>query len=75
MRIKTSISLPEEQLAALDRLGENRSRLIEQAVAELLERQARKQRYQRELLRMKKSAARVNREMAEALEAQAPLWD
>lgn len=52
MRVKTSISIPEEKLHALDRLlgpGGNRSRAIERAIDALIVRLRRQARERRDL--------------------------
>lgn len=70
MRVKTSITLPEELLKRLDRVDKNRSALLERAaVAYLahLERQARDER-DREII--EHHADRLNREALDTLEYQ-----
>jgi metal-responsive CopG/Arc/MetJ family transcriptional regulator len=76
MRIKTSVSLDEHTLAALDRAAEDtssRSRLIEQAILEFLERRRRAVRDARDLALLNREASSLNREMAEILSYQVKL--
>jgi metal-responsive CopG/Arc/MetJ family transcriptional regulator len=79
MRVKTSITLPEELVRALDRAGggqRNRSRLIEQAVRELLDARARAGRDARDVEIINRHADRLNDEAADVLGYQAwrPRW-
>ena len=76
MRLKTSVTLEEETVAALDReAGEttNRSRLIEQAILEFLERRRRAARDTRDLDLINRNAQELNEEMADVLEYQVKL--
>jgi metal-responsive CopG/Arc/MetJ family transcriptional regulator len=76
MKIKTSVSLSESTVRALDRLagkGSNRSRVIEQAVTELVARRTRLAREARDLDILNDAADSLNREMAEFIELQAEL--
>src|SRR5262249_1060696 len=71
MRVKTSITLPEELLRSLDRAAEgrtNRSRLIEQAVRELLEAQRRAARDARDIAIINRNARRLNAEAMDVLD-------
>ena len=73
MTVKTSITLSEETLKAIDREvapGSNRSRLIETALREWLAGRAKAARDERELRLLNRHAADFNRETAEALEFQ-----
>ena len=73
MKVKTSITLSENTLQALDRVlgpGENRSRLIEQAVLDLLEQRRRAARETRDLEILNRSADELNREAADVLSYQ-----
>jgi len=74
MRVKTSVTLSEETLRALDKVavtGANRSRLIEEAVREYLGRRARAARDARDLEILNRSATGLNREVQDVLECQA----
>lgn len=72
MRVKTSVTLPADLLEALDKAGgpgpTNRSRLIEEAVREYLERRAREARESRDRKILDKAATALNREMKEVLD-------
>jgi metal-responsive CopG/Arc/MetJ family transcriptional regulator len=67
MRVKTSVTLPEEIVQALDAAGANRSRLVEEAVREYLARRERLRRDARELEVLNRHADRLNREMEDVL--------
>lgn len=72
-RVKTSVTLPEDLLRSLDRVARgaiNRSRLIEEAVRELLERRLKAERDEREMEIINKNADRLNDEAADVLEYQ-----
>ena len=74
MRVKTSVTLDDETLAAIDRVsGEtmSRSRLIEQAILEFLERRRRDEREARDLAIINQEADALNDEMADVLDYQA----
>ena len=73
MKVKTSITLAEETLQAIDRMAganSNRSRVIERAVLEFLQRQERAERDARDLTILNRAADRLNREMADVLRDQ-----
>ena len=71
MKQKTSITLSRETMRALDQFGaRNRSRIIEQAVIEFLERQRREQRENRDRAILDQSADEMNQEMADVLDYQ-----
>ena len=73
MRVKTSITLPEDLLRSLDRaVGglTNRSRAIEQAVRDMLEAKARAERDARDVELINKHADRLNDEAADVLDYQ-----
>ncbi len=73
MKIKTSITLPEEILEAVDRLAgpaNNRSAVIERAVREFLASQARRQRDARDREILDKHAQRLSREAEDVLSYQ-----
>jgi metal-responsive CopG/Arc/MetJ family transcriptional regulator len=76
MRVKTSVTLPEELLRSLDRVAGgqgNRSRLIEQAVRALLEARARADRDAKEIALINRNADRLNEEAADVLDYQVKL--
>ena len=72
MRTKTSVTLSEETLAALEATrGEaSRSQLIETAIAEFLERRARAERDRSERAILDANAEALNAEMADVLQYQ-----
>lgn len=70
MRVKTSISIPEEKLAALDALigpGANRSRAIERAIDELIARLRREARDRNDLEIYSRFETEFASEVAEVL--------
>ena len=70
MRLKTSITLPEDLLRSVDRVAggrTNRSRLIEQALRDLLERAARSERDARDSAIIDRNVDRLNDEAADVL--------
>ena len=74
MKVKTSITISEETLAAADELAEKvggRSRLFELALREYLERRRREARDARELELLEEHADELNRETRDVLELQA----
>lgn len=76
MRVKTSITLPEEILHALDRVGgrgTNRSKLIEQAIAFFLAARARDARDARDREILDREADALNAEVTDALRFQVDL--
>ncbi|HVV48161.1 MAG TPA: ribbon-helix-helix domain-containing protein [Polyangia bacterium] len=76
MRVKTSVTLPADLLRSLDREAGgqgNRSRLIEQAVRELLEARARAERDAKEVALINRHADHLNEEAADVLEYQVKL--
>ncbi len=76
MKIKTSITLSDDVLAAVDRLAgsaQSRSAVIERAVRAYVRRQARAAERAQELARLNRAAERLNVEAADALAYQAPL--
>ena len=73
MKVKTSITLAEETLEAIDRVAgadSNRSRVIERAVLEFIRRQERAARDARDFAILNRAADRLNREMADVLRDQ-----
>jgi metal-responsive CopG/Arc/MetJ family transcriptional regulator len=74
MKAKTSITLSENALRAVDRLagrGGNRSAVIERAILEYVERRARQERDAKDRELLDRHADVLNRETADALEFQA----
>jgi len=73
MKSKTSVSLSQEALRAIDRIaaeGTNRSHVIEQAVLEFAERRERELREARDLETLNRVADELNREMEDVLSYQ-----
>jgi metal-responsive CopG/Arc/MetJ family transcriptional regulator len=76
MRVKTSVTLPEDLLRSLDRAAgghSNRSRLIEEAIRALLEAKARAARNAKDIEVINRHADRLNDEAADVLEYQVKL--
>jgi metal-responsive CopG/Arc/MetJ family transcriptional regulator len=76
MRVKTSVTLDERVLRALDKAttrGRSRSRVIEEAAREFLARRARASREARDLAILNQTAEELNREMEDVLAYQADL--
>lgn len=74
MRRKTSVTLAQETVAAVDEMateGKNRSRIIEEAVTEYLERRGRERRDRRDVEILNRHAERLNREVEDVLAYQA----
>ena len=70
MKVKTSITLSASTIKAVDELAGPqmaRSRVIEQAVLEFVERRRRQAREQRDLEILNRSADRLNREIEDVL--------
>jgi metal-responsive CopG/Arc/MetJ family transcriptional regulator len=70
VRVKTSITLPEELLSRLDRLDDNRSALLERAAVAYLAKLERHQRDQKDIEIINRHAERLNREALDTLEYQ-----
>lgn len=70
MRVKTSITLPEELLSRLDRADKNRSRLLERAALDYLAHLEREEQERRDIEIINRNAGRLNREAMETLEYQ-----
>jgi metal-responsive CopG/Arc/MetJ family transcriptional regulator len=70
VRVKTSITLPKELLARIDREDKNRSALLERAARAYLARLERKRRDERDLEIIRRHADRLNREARDTLEYQ-----
>lgn len=76
MRLKTSITLAEETVRELDEVaarGANRSRVIEEAVVEYLDRRRRERRDARDIEILNRNATALNREVEDVLSYQADL--
>jgi len=76
MKRKTSITLSPATLQAIDEIAgprQNRSRVIEQAILEFIERRRREAREARDLGILNRCADRLNREMADVLAYQVEL--
>ncbi len=76
MRVKTSVTLSPEVLRALDEIAGrpgNRSRVIERAIVEFLERRRRQAREARDLEILNRSADELNREVEDVLAYQVEL--
>ncbi len=73
MRVKTSITLPEELLTRLDRVDKNRSALLERAALAYLDKLSRQERDRRDLELINRNADRLNREVEDTLEYQ-QIW-
>jgi len=70
MKSKTSVTLSQEALQAIDRIaagGSNRSQVIERAVLEFVERREREIREARDLETLNRASEELNREMADVL--------
>jgi metal-responsive CopG/Arc/MetJ family transcriptional regulator len=70
MKVKTSVTLSALTIKAVDELagpGMARSRIIEQAVLEFIERRRRRLREQKDLETLNRSAERLNRQMEDIL--------
>ncbi len=73
MKVKTSLSLSEDILVAVDRLagpGVSRSAFVEKILRRFVDERARARREAREVAALNKHAARLNVEMADALSFQ-----
>jgi len=70
VRVKTSITLPEELLRRLDRLDSNRSALLERAAIAWLAQLEKQARNRKDLDIIDRHAERLNREAMDTLEYQ-----
>ena len=70
MRVKTSITLPEDLLRRLDRVERNRSALLERAALAYLAQLERQARDRKDIEIIDRNAARLNREAMDTLEYQ-----
>jgi Arc/MetJ-type ribon-helix-helix transcriptional regulator len=76
MKVKTSVRLSKEAVAAIDRLAgksKTRSEVVETAVRELAAAQARRERYCREVELIDRHSNELNREAEDVLAFQAEL--
>jgi metal-responsive CopG/Arc/MetJ family transcriptional regulator len=74
MKAKTSLTLSEDLVKALDRLagsGVSRSAFIEQILRDFLDRRAHAQRHSRAVAAISRHADQLNAEMSDALSFQA----
>jgi metal-responsive CopG/Arc/MetJ family transcriptional regulator len=67
VRVKTSITLPEDLLARLDRVDKNRSALLERAALAWLAHLERQMRDQKDIEIIEHNADRLNREAMDVL--------
>ena len=67
MRVKTSITLPEDLLNRLDRVDKNRSALLERAAVAWLANLERQMRGRKDLKIIDRNADRLNREAMDVL--------
>ena len=70
MRVKTSITLPPDLLARIDRLDSNRSAFVERAARAYLTRLERARREARDIGLINRNAKRLNAEAMDVLEYQ-----
>lgn len=70
MRVKTSITLPEDLISRVDLAGGNRSALIERAVVAYLAQLERGRRDSRDIEIINRNAERLNREAMDTLDYQ-----
>lgn len=70
MKVKTSITLPEDLLAKLDRVDKNRSALLERAALAYLALLEREERDRKDVEIINRNAERLNREAIDTLEYQ-----
>lgn len=70
MRVKTSVTLPDDLLDEIDRISNNRSSFLEQAARQSLSQAAKASRDARDAAIIEKNADRLNEEAADVLEYQ-----
>jgi metal-responsive CopG/Arc/MetJ family transcriptional regulator len=70
VRVKTSITLPAELVARLDRVDKNRSALLEQGALAYLAQRERRARDRKDIEIIDRNAGRLNREAMDALDYQ-----
>jgi metal-responsive CopG/Arc/MetJ family transcriptional regulator len=73
VRVKTSVTLPEELLTRLDQVDKNRSALLERAALAYLDRLSRQERDRRDIEIINRNADRLNREAEDTMEYQ-QIW-
>jgi len=74
MKVKTSLTLSEDLLEALDRMADpqdSRSSFIEKILRNFVEQRAQRRRLAREVAAINQHAAKLNAEMSDALSLQA----
>ena len=67
MRVKTSVTLPEELIRRLDGIEPNRSAILERAAREYLDRLDAEERDRRDIEIINRHSRRLNREAADTL--------
>ena len=70
MRVKTSITLPEDLIRSIDRADKNRSAFLERASREYLARLSKRQRDARDSAILNSKAERLNAEALDVLDYQ-----
>jgi metal-responsive CopG/Arc/MetJ family transcriptional regulator len=70
MRVKTSVTLPEELLGEIDRLDSNRSAFLERAARQYLTQASKATRDARDAAIIERHAKRLNEEAMDVLEYQ-----
>jgi len=70
VRVKTSITLPAELIARLDRVDTNRSALLEQAAVAWLAQREKRARDRKDIEIIDRNAKRLNQEAMDALDYQ-----
>ena len=73
MKVKTSVTLSEDLIRAIDTQAINRSEFLEEAAWAYLASQEREDRYRRELELINRIADQINAEQADVLQDQADL--
>jgi len=68
VRVKTSITLPAELIARLDRVDTNRSALLEQAAVAWLAQREKRARDRKDIEIIDRNAKRLNQEAMDALD-------
>jgi metal-responsive CopG/Arc/MetJ family transcriptional regulator len=72
VNVETSVLLPEDLLAEIDRMASDRSRFLERAARDYLARAERAKRRARDAALYEAHASRLNEEALDALEFQSP---
>ncbi|MGA2133806.1 MAG: type II toxin-antitoxin system CcdA family antitoxin [Bryobacteraceae bacterium] len=70
MRVKTSVTLPQDLLAQIDRVDDNRSAFVERAARAYLARLERAKREARDIEIINRNAERLNAEALDVLDYQ-----